>query len=101
VRKDTIGFDWIEFGQDGKYSLGSAGQNGTVEPIDSGSYRLNEQNGVLYLESTSDDGQVSQMPSEWSIDIKENNMKISGRGNDHARQYEYHYQKVKEGLGTK
>jgi hypothetical protein len=101
IRKDTLGFDWIEFGEDGKYSLGSAGQNGTVEAIDSGSYRLNEQSGVLYLETTSDDGSVSQIPSEWSIAIKENKMKLSGRGNDHARKYEYQYQKVKEGLGTK
>jgi hypothetical protein len=100
IRKDTLGFDWIEFGEDGKYSLGSAGQNGAVQAIDSGSYRLNEQNGILYLETTSDNGAVSQVPSEWSISIKENTMKLAGRGEGHARKYEYHYQKTKEGLGT-
>lgn len=101
VRKDTLGFDWIEFTEDGKYSLGSAGQNGAVEPVDSGSYRLNEQNGTLYLESASNEGQVSQAPSEWSIAIKETEMKLASRGNNHARKYEYRYHKVKEGLSTK
>ena len=101
VRKDTLGFDWIEFTEDGKYALGSAGQNGNVEAIDSGSYRLNEQNGVLYLDSSSDDAQVSQVPTEWSIAIKEQDMKLASRGNTHAGKYEYRYHKVKEGLSTK
>lgn len=100
VRKDTLGFDWIEFTEDGKYSLGSAGQNGAVDAIDSGSYRLNE-NGLLYLESSSSEGQISHAPSEWSIAIKEQNMKLASRGNNHARKYEYRYHKVKEGLSTK
>ncbi|RAW01396.1 hypothetical protein [Pseudochryseolinea flava] len=101
IRKDTLGFDWIEFSEDGKYSLGSAGQNGTVEAIDSGSYRVNEQGGLLYLDSSSDNGQVSQVPSEWTIAVKEAEMKISSRASVHGKRFEYRYHRVKEGLNKK
>ncbi|MBT1705905.1 hypothetical protein [Chryseosolibacter indicus] len=47
----------LEFNREGRY-LSYSGQ----EKIDSGSYRLNEQQAVLYLESEAND-----RPSEWNV----------------------------------
>ena len=99
IEKDTSGMDWIEFRPDGKYKSGSGGQTAATQPIDSGSYRLNEQNGILYLQSAISDGETSHVPSEWTIFIKDTVMKLSARGNSHAGRYEYIYNKTKEGLG--
>ena len=99
--KDTLGISWIDFRPDGKYKSGSNGTNGSVQVIDSGSYRLNEQIGVLYLQSAQNDGQVSHPPVEWSLVFdKGNAMTLAGRGSAHAQRYKYVYTKTKEGLGT-
>ena len=101
IEKDTTGMEWIEFRPDGKYKSGSNGQSGAVQPIDSGSYRLNEQNGRLYLQSALSEGETSHVPSEWNISVKENVMKLSGTGSSHAERYQFIYNKTKEGLRKK
>jgi hypothetical protein len=100
TRKDTLGIAWIEFRPDGKYRSGANGTGGTIEPIDSGSYRLNEQQGILYLEANADKDAVSHPPSEWSITVKKNVLTLEGKGSAHAQRYRYIYNKTKDGLST-
>jgi hypothetical protein len=98
--KDTVGLAWIEFKADGKYRSGANGSNGTMQPVDSGSYRLNEQQEILYLEASTDKGQISHPPAEWSISVKKDVMTLEGMGSGHAQRYRYVYNKTKEGLST-
>lgn len=100
LSKDTLGLAWIEFKPDGKYRSGSNGKAGSVQPLDSGSYRLNEQQGILYLEASADNDAVSHPPAEWSISVKKNIMTLEGKGSMHAQRYRYVYIKTKEGLST-
>lgn len=98
--KDTLGIGWIEFKHDGKYRSGSNGTNGSIQPIDSGSYRLNEQQGILYLEPVVDKSDISHPPVEWAITVKKNVMTLEGMGSAHAKRFRYVYNKTKEGLST-
>jgi len=100
VSKDTLGLEWIEFRPDGKYRSGNNGDGGSIQPIDSGSYRLNEQQNILYLEASADKDDVSHPPSEWGITVKKNVMTLEGKGSAHAQRYRYIYNKTKDGLGT-
>jgi hypothetical protein len=86
-------FQMFEFRPDGRYKS----NNGT-EAVDSGSYRLNEVQGILYLESDMDE---SQSPSEWTLTFKGQTMTIAGRGaKEDAKRFRYTYVKTKAGLGT-
>jgi hypothetical protein len=99
-RKDTIGMEWTEFRPDGRYKSGSNGQAGGMQPIDSGSYRLNEEHSLLYLQSDLDKKEVSHAPSEWALSLKGETMTLVGQGSTHAKRYQFVYKKVKEGLST-
>jgi hypothetical protein len=65
---DTLANDQrtMEFNRDGKYFLFSG-----TEKIDSGLYRLNEQQSKLYLES-----QGNGNPIEWNVTFRKNEMTL-------------------------
>lgn len=68
---------WIEFNRDGSYNQQSEG-------TDEGSYRLNENHSVLYLESTQKKETSSAVSpnrvNEYSITIKDNVLTMQPRG---------------------
>lgn len=99
-QKDTIGMAWLEFRPDGRYKSGSNGQGGSIQLIDSGSYRLNEEHSFLYLQSDLTQSDVSHAPSEWALTLKGNAMTLRGHGSEHAERFLFTYQKTKEGLST-
>jgi len=80
----------IEFQPNGRYKM-----NSSSNAIDSGSYRLSEQHGILYLESD-----ATETPSEWSIAIKRNVLTLNGGNQEADKRYRYVYVKTKDGLGT-
>ncbi|HYF68328.1 MAG TPA: hypothetical protein VD884_09330 [Ohtaekwangia sp.] len=80
----------IEFQPNGRYKM-----NSSTNAIDSGSYRLSEQHGILYLESD-----AAETPSEWTIAIKRNVLTLNGGNQEADKRYKYVYVKTKDGLGT-
>jgi hypothetical protein len=76
----------IEFMDDARYRM-----NNATTAIDSGSYRLNEQHGILYLESDKD-----PTPSEWKISLNKDQLSLTGRGQDATSRYRYVYTRIKE-----
>jgi hypothetical protein len=64
----TLG-ETIQFNREGRFLLQSAN-----EKIDSGSYRLNEEHGILYLESIS-----GGVPSEWNVWFRKDVMTLQPR----------------------
>ncbi|HEY3401820.1 MAG TPA: lipocalin family protein [Ohtaekwangia sp.] len=87
----STGFSALEFSPDGEFKSFSKGVT-----IDSGSYRLNENQGKLYLEST----ETKNDPSEWAISFKNDQMVLKGQGVKHAERYHYIFIRTKEGLST-
>jgi hypothetical protein len=81
----------VEFNPNGRYKL-----NSSTTSLDSGSFRINENHGLLYLESDADD--VS--PTEWAVTLKNNQLTLVGRGQKSVSRYKYIYTKEKEKLGT-
>jgi hypothetical protein len=81
----------LEFEPDARYKV-----NNSTSAIDSGSYRVNEQNGILYMESDADD----ITPTEWSITINKEQLTMEGRGGDADSRYKYIYRKEKDKLST-
>jgi hypothetical protein len=80
----------MEFEPDARYKMNTA-----VTAVDSGSFRINEQHGVLYLDSDK-----SGDPSEWTISIKNNVLTLGGRS-DADKRYTYVYERIKKGVNTK
>ena len=70
--------------------------NNSTTSIDSGSYRVNEQHGILYMESDADD----ITPTEWAISINKDKLTLTGRGEKADTRYKYVYVKEKDGVGT-
>ncbi len=81
----------IEFGPNARYKTNTGAQS-----VEEGSYRLNEQQGTLYLESDSDD----VTPSEWDISFKEDLMTMAPKGNKDVKRYKYVFTKTSEGIST-
>lgn len=88
---NSTGISALEFSPDGKYRSLSK-----TEAIDSGSYRINENSNILYLES----GDNRENPSEWNVSFKDNTMILKGRGQGHAQKFQYVYVRTKNGLST-
>lgn len=82
----TNAMNKIEFYDNARYRL-----NSSQQAIDSGSYRLNEQHGILYLESDQD-----PTPSEWDVNIKGNQLTLTGRGETAESRFRYVYRKTRE-----
>ena len=79
----------IEFYDNARYRM-----NNATQAIDSGSYRLNEQHGILYLESDL----VDSEPSEWKIELQNRRLTLTGRGQEAASRYQYVYDKTRENV---
>jgi hypothetical protein len=77
----------IEFFDNARYRMSNA-----TNAIDSGSYRLNEQHGILYLQSDLGD----TTPTEWKIALERNRLSLTGRGQEATSRYRYIYQKTKD-----
>jgi hypothetical protein len=93
VAKNPTSGQWIEFRSDGTYLNQSA-------PIDSGSYRINENQSIVYFESA-----VNKDPSkkstniitEWSIAFTDEGMTMqrrTTRKREQADKMKYYYTKV-------
>ena len=80
----------LEFEPDARYKV-----NNSTSAIDSGSYRVNEQHGILYMESDADD----ITPTEWKITINKEQLTLVGREDADSR-YKYVYRKEKDKVGT-
>lgn len=80
---DTVGANQtITFDREAKYVSYSAN-----ERIDSGTYRLNENHSLLYLESS-----TGQEPSEWKVSFTNNGMTLQPRETyPHAESFRYVY----------
>lgn len=87
---DTVGTNQrIEFDREAKYISYSGN-----EQIDSGTYRLNENHAILYLESA-----TGQQPSEWNVTLSNNNLTLQPRGaaTSHAQNFRYVYARTAGG----
>lgn len=87
TKNDSASVQWMEFREDGRFKS----QSGN-EPLDSGSYRINENQHSLYLQSDLN----KDNPAEWNIEFKENNMILIGKSTPHAQRYKYVYIKTKD-----
>lgn len=85
TKKDSTSVQWMEFREDGRYKSMAAKQ-----PLDSGSYRVNENQKSLYLQSDSD----KDNPSEWKMEFKESTMTLSGLGSTNSQRLKYVYVKT-------
>lgn len=84
---DTVGSDrTIEFDREGRYVVYNRS-----EKADNGSYRLNENHSILYLES-----EAGQTPQEWKISLDENGlMTLQSTGtHQHAESFRYVYSRT-------
>lgn len=79
------GMQMIEFHRNARYRL-----NNATTAVDSGSYRINEQHGILYLESDADD----ITPSEWNITVGEGTLTLTGKEGDASSRYRNIYRRV-------
>lgn len=95
ARNPTSGH-WIEFRADGTYV-----NNATS--VDSGSYRLNENHSLLYLESRSHDGAGNSAKIvEWTISLSDNSLTMQQKANksdksSHADKMKYVYVRIEKG----
>lgn len=84
-------FQMLEFAPDGRYKS----SNGT-QAVDSGSYRINEEHALLYLESD-----AHQDPSEWLITFgRDKRLTLQARGDARHKGFRYVYQQTREGVST-
>lgn len=86
---------WIQFDRDGTYQLQRDGE-------DNGSYRLNENHSVLYLESNRGEGSSAAVSTdrvvEYSISLKDNALTMQQRS-DAGSTNKYVYVRAGEGSG--
>jgi hypothetical protein len=93
VAKNPTSGQWIEFRSDGTYV-----NNATS--IDSGSYRINEDQSIVYFESVvnkESSKNTTNMVSEWSIVFTDEGMIMQRRSTgkrEHVDKMKYHYTKV-------
>ena len=80
---NTQGPQSIEFNPEAKYVMKRGDQ-----VTETGSYRVNEQHSVLYLE-----GSNSKRPMEWKMEFEGNNLILSARGANEGKQQRIVYTK--------
>lgn len=96
VAKNPTSGQWIEFRADGTYV-----NNATS--IDSGSYRLNENHSMLYLESqVQSDASKEAKIKEWTISLSDNSLTMQQKANEsnkksHADKMKYVYVRIEKG----
>lgn len=87
----VTGITALEFSPEGRYR--NFAKNVV---IDSGSYRLNEPQGKLYLESETN----QEKTSEWVVVIQEDKLTMQPQGAQHAAGLQYIFVRTKKGLST-
>lgn len=99
VARNPTSAQWIEFRGDGKYV-------NNASSIDSGSYRLNENHSVLYLESQVQAGSDKNDPKkivEWRISLDNDMLTMQQQTNEkkekksHADKMKYVYVRIEKG----
>jgi hypothetical protein len=78
---DSTAIESIEFTREAKYIIRNKTQR-----LDSGLYRLNEQQNSLYLESTLDS---NTPPVEWGINVTGNTLVMTGKSSEGAKNFKY------------
>lgn len=96
VAKNPTSGHWIEFRNDGKYVHQST-------TLDSGSFRMNENHSVLYLESHAH-ASAAGKPNivEWTISVKDDALTMQQKstekkGKSHADTMKYVYVRIEKG----
>lgn len=74
----------IEFNPEAKYVLKRGNQI-----VESGSYRVNEQQEVIYLENS-----VNKKPVEWRVKLNGGNLVMTTRETDQGKSKKYTYRRV-------
>lgn len=93
IAKNPTSGQWIEFRSDGTYLDQSTS-------IDSGSYRINENSSIVYLESLVNDDpskNTTKMVTEWTVAFANEGMIMQRRSTgkrEHADKMKYFYTKV-------
>lgn len=93
VAKNPTSGQWIEFRSDGTYL-------NHVASIDSGSYRINENSSILYLESVVNKepaNDKTKMITEWAIAFADEALILQRRSTgkrEHVDKMKYYYTKV-------
>ncbi len=96
VAKNPTSGHWIEFRNDGKYVHQSTS-------LDSGSFRMNENHSVLYLESQAHAGEAGKSNIvEWNISLKDDALTMQQKTNEkkgksHADAMKYVYVRIEKG----
>jgi hypothetical protein len=85
ISKDSTHIKWIEFTREGRYRsrMGSA--------ADSGSYRVNENHALLYLQSDANKNKAAQ----WRMSFGKGVMTLTAKDNPGAAQFRYVYVRTK------
>ena len=91
AKTEVSGITAFEFSPEGRYKSMSK-----TEAIDSGSYRLNEPQNKLYLESET----RKEAPAEWLIQFKDDVLTLKPQGAAHAARLQYVFVRTKNGLST-
>lgn len=95
VAKNPTSGQWIEFRSDGTYLNHSTS-------LDSGSYRINENSSIVYLESVVKDdpnNKETKMVTEWTVAFDNQGMIMQRRSTgkrEHVDRMKYYYSKVGE-----
>jgi hypothetical protein len=95
VAKNPTSGQWIEFRSDGTYLNHSTS-------IDSGSYRINENSSIVYLESLVNNdpsNRAAKMVTEWTVAFANDGMIIQRRSTgkrEHVDKMKYYYTRVGE-----
>ena len=99
VAKNPTSGQWIEFRSDGTYLNQSTA-------IDSGSYRINENSSIVYLESLVNNDtskNTTKMVTEWTVAFANEGMILQRRSTgkrEHVDKMKYFYTKVGEAEKT-
>ena len=99
VAKNPTSGQWIEFRSDGTYLNQSTA-------IDSGSYRINENSSIVYLESLVNNDtskNTTKMVTEWTVAFANEGMILQRRSTgkrEHVDKMKYFYSKVGEAEKT-
>lgn len=99
IAKNPTSGQWIEFRSDGTYLNQSTS-------IDSGSYRINENSSIVYLESLVNNDpskNTTKMVTEWTVAFANEGMIMQRRSTgkrEHVDKMKYFYSKVGEAEKT-
>lgn len=89
---DSTAIESIEFTREAKYIIRNKTQR-----LDSGLYRINEQQKVLYLESKLSS---NTPPAEWGLDVNGNTLVMTGKSSEATKNFKYTLTRTSHKAGT-